>query len=604
MTTYTDVFGGATVPPSDKKFRAVTLAASTTFYWPEVDASSDSMADIMEVTASAGLTMTLPDASQVSTGRTILLRNTGANSFAVADNASGAVASIATGEVKFLYLKDNSTAAGVWAVFTFGTGTSGADASALDGSGLSVLVSELQLEHLVETNSGAVSITSAHRASAVVCTGGLATVSLPSASTTGNGFFFLLSNAGTGTVTVDGYSSEEVDGGLSKTFNPGESAFLVCSGAEWYTVGYGRSTEFQFTQLVKDVSAGGTFVLTTQEAGNKLLKFIGTPVSPVTIRVPAIVSVYYIQCAYTGSPNLQIKTAAGSGPNLTSSDRVIAYCDGVDVVLAQTATVSTSLSIVDGSSSSPAIYFTADADTGIYRSGSGGVGITGNGTMLATFTPSGLSLATDLAVTEGGTGASDAATARTNLGISATNTPFTPTGSIAASNVQAALAELDSEKQPASANLDEYAAVNPTAAGLALLDDADASAQRTTLGLVIGTDVQAYDVDTAKLDVDQTWTGAQRGTLTTDNDLSFDQSVTNNFVCTPTAGGALTFTNHTAGQSGFVLLVNGSNYAITAAATTKIAAADLTRISATGTYLLSYLDNGTNAYVVASAALS
>lgn len=37
--------------------------------------------------------------------------------------------------------------------------------------------------------------------------------------------------------------------------------------------------------------------------------------------------------------------------------------------------------------------------------------------------------------------------------------------------------------QPHSANLDEYAAVNPTAAGLALLDDADAAAQRTTLGL-------------------------------------------------------------------------------------------------------------------------
>jgi hypothetical protein len=41
----------------------------------------------------------------------------------------------------------------------------------------------------------------------------------------------------------------------------------------------------------------------------------------------------------------------------------------------------------------------------------------------------------------------------------------------------------DSVYQAGSANLDEYAAVNPTAAGLALLDDADASAQRTTLGL-------------------------------------------------------------------------------------------------------------------------
>lgn len=46
-----------------------------------------------------------------------------------------------------------------------------------------------------------------------------------------------------------------------------------------------------------------------------------------------------------------------------------------------------------------------------------------------------------------------------------------------------------------SANLDEFAAVNPTAAGLALLDDVDAAAQRTTL------DAQQYDADTLKADV-------------------------------------------------------------------------------------------------------
>ena len=120
----------------------------------------------------------------------------------------------------------------------------------------------------------------------------------------------------------------------------------------------------------------------------------------------------------------------------------------------------------------------------------------------------------------------------------------------------------------------------------------------------IGSSVQAHDADTAKTDVAQTYTAAQRGTVTTDNDLSFDQNASNNFQCTPTSGGTLTFTNHTAGQSGYILLNNSGGHAITAAATTKISAADLATLSVAGTYLVSYFDNGTNAYCTISGDLS
>jgi hypothetical protein len=73
-------------------------------------------------------------------------------------------------------------------------------------------------------------------------------------------------------------------------------------------------------------------------------------------------------------------------------------------------------------------------------------------------------------------------------------------------------------------------------------------------GLIIGTDVQAYDADTAKTDVAQSFTAAQRGAisaLTDGSTITPDFAVANNFSVT--LGGNRTLANPSnivAGQSG------------------------------------------------------
>ncbi len=114
----------------------------------------------------------------------------------------------------------------------------------------------------------------------------------------------------------------------------------------------------------------------------------------------------------------------------------------------------------------------------------------------ATITGGTITGITDLAVAHGGTGASDAATARSNLGLTI------------GTNVQAYDAGLNSiagltttaNQTVYTTGADTYAVTGLTAAGRALLDDATAADQRTTLGL--GSVATANQVSTALIQDD------------------------------------------------------------------------------------------------------
>jgi hypothetical protein len=104
---------------------------------------------------------------------------------------------------------------------------------------------------------------------------------------------------------------------------------------------------------------------------------------------------------------------------------------------------------------------------------------------------------------------------------------------------------------------------------------------------------------------DVTVAGRAVGTMTTDNDGSFDLSVSNDFKCTPSGNFTLTFTNGDQGQSGNILLINSGGHTVSAHADIAINADVLTALATAGTYHLAYFcsaDSGTANTIAVSAS--
>jgi hypothetical protein len=161
------------------------------------------------------------------------------------------------------------------------------------------------------------------------------------------------------------------------------------------------------------------------------------------------------------------------------------YIDGtanIDSLVADTADINGGNidgTVIGASTPAAATFTNLTVSTGSTINFSGAT--VSNGGTFTTVTISGGSITgiTDLAIADGGTGASTASVARTNLGVAI------------GTNVQAYDAGLQSisgltttaDQMIYTTSSDTYATTSLTSAGRALLDDASASAQRTTLGL-------------------------------------------------------------------------------------------------------------------------
>jgi hypothetical protein len=397
MPSYTNPFTGQTISPSQVGYESLTISVDTELQWPVNGNTTSVVANIIDVTATtAGLDLIMPAASQVSVGQSVLINNIGANTFTVTNNSGNTIVSIASGIAEYIYITDNSTVNGTWDTVTFGAGTSSANAAALAGYGLTAINTTLNQTYQESSVFSNVVLNNTYRAQFLVWAGGVGTVTLPTASSVGNGWFVMVRNGGSGIVTLTPSGTDTIDTNATQQLQLTESLVIVSNGTNGYsTFAYGRSNTFAYTQLAKTVITG-TYTLTAVEYANVVQEYFGALTGNVIIVLPSTVQIYYLNNQTTGAFSLTVKTSAVGAATVTvpQGQTLTVVCDGTNVYNSSSAAGGsiTSLTIGSGSAASPSLNFTGDTNTGIYQPATDQIGFSLNGSAAMTLTATGLAV--------------------------------------------------------------------------------------------------------------------------------------------------------------------------------------------------------------------
>lgn len=351
MPIYTDVFGGANIYPSEISYSALALTENVYLSWPEETSTSNNLATrIMDISAaSAGFSIYLPNGNKTGTGNTILFNNVGAQTITVRNSAGTQVVTVASGQLWQVYLTNNATAAGTWQSLQYGASISQANASALAGTGIVAVGTLLSQSVPVSSFSSNYTAGDNDRARMYNWIGAGGTLTLPDATVVGNNWFLYLRNSGSGAVAANPPGIQTIDGNLSLSFQPGESAIIASDGVNFFTIGFGQPATFAFDYTVIAVGGTGTYTLTGSELNRVAYRFTGILTGNRVIEVPATVQQYWIDNQTTGAYTLTIEPSGpGAGFVVAQGERVILYCDGTDVLNASTQGISTPLQISDG----------------------------------------------------------------------------------------------------------------------------------------------------------------------------------------------------------------------------------------------------------------
>lgn len=356
--TFTQTFNGGLISPAQPSYADYTTAtANLSLSWPlETAPSNNIVAAINNISfPTTGYTVTLAAASQVSPGIAPLFVNKGSDPFSVLGASGATILTASAGSAWYAYLTSGGTTSGTWSTFQMGAGTSSASASALAGYGLVAITTTLNQQYAA--SSTAVTPTTigvTNRAALITWTGGAGVFNITAAATLTNGWFFNVYNNGTGALAITPQAGETINGlavGVAFNLNPGNSCILISNGVSGFvTLGFGQNVAFAFDFTTINVAGAGNYVLSGTELNRIAYKFTGVLTGLRTVIVPNTVQQYWIDNSTTGAFTFGVGTAAQAVPItlVNGSSREICYCDGTNLLLAETLGLSSPISISQG----------------------------------------------------------------------------------------------------------------------------------------------------------------------------------------------------------------------------------------------------------------
>lgn len=238
-SSFTNVFGGSSVRPSQPSYLALVMAANTPLVWPlETTESEPSVASQIDVTPTLpGLKLMMPPGNTGSTGVASMISNIGVNIFTVTDQAGNLICSIQPTQSWLISLTDNSTANGTWRALQMASTVSSAVAGALAGPGLQAIGSQLQTTWKTRSLNVDTLITSAFRSTLIVWRGGVGALQLDTIANLTADWFCAISNQGTGLLTVSAAGGATINSQATLPMEPGNSGIFVCSAVDFNSIG-------------------------------------------------------------------------------------------------------------------------------------------------------------------------------------------------------------------------------------------------------------------------------------------------------------------------------------------------------------------------------